>query len=85
MTIVNDPMAGMGPMSFETVTDHLRRCRWPVEGGWCGCRTEGRRPYCLEHLQRAYLPPDTEEPDDETPPAVTLVDLTRRLDAMEAA
>ncbi|HVO01479.1 MAG TPA: hypothetical protein VMT54_04720 [Candidatus Cybelea sp.] len=85
MNVYFDPLAGMGPMSFETVTDHSRRCRWPVEGGWCGCRTQGRRPYCMEHLGRAYLPPEAEEPNEDAWVLLKDSNLPRLVENMEAA
>jgi hypothetical protein len=39
--------------TFATRLDGL--CRWPLAGAdrYCGCRTDGRSPYCADHHQRA--------------------------------
>ena len=54
-------------LTFEALSDHPHCCRWPLEGGWCGAATSGRRPYCLTHIERAYLPREPELERDAAP------------------
>lgn len=30
------------------------KCQWPVDDTWCGCKAESGRPYCTEHIKKAY-------------------------------
>lgn len=30
------------------------KCQWPVDDAWCGCKAEPGRPYCTEHIKKAY-------------------------------
>lgn len=38
------------PIAFMALED--KHCRWPVEGGYCGCdRIPGKKPYCRKHAR----------------------------------
>jgi GcrA cell cycle regulator len=43
------------PVSFAELEPH--HCRWPVDGGSCGCNKVSGLPYCATHAALAYAPP----------------------------
>jgi len=68
-------------LAFATLSEHPHRCRWPLEDGWCGAATAGRRPYCAAHVERAYLPRPPELEAEAAEPQKTPSDQPNSLEA----
>jgi len=48
------PLPGRKPVALLDLEPH--HCRWPVDGGSCGCNKVPGLPYCEQHAATAFRP-----------------------------
>lgn len=51
---LREPLPGCPPVALLDLPERPRPCRFPVQGGYCGCPAMEDRPYCETHYAIAY-------------------------------